>query len=211
MLGSLVATHHGYVRTSTTRRSSPNRLEIMDFDVGSYLLRDVRLGQPIQVKRSVKDICASLWCATIQQSPRIFASPDESSWQEYSSTKDIPRWPEWTESASVWLRSDSPTLVFVAGVGKDFTDYYYYCFNRQGALIRVERQFRTAWRWGFTETISNDDKGNEEERTSSYFDTKNEQAIEPPEKSDLVTPLKIFRTVSSLPFFALLSAKDHRL
>jgi hypothetical protein len=63
MLGSLVATHHGYVRTSTTRRSSPNRLEIMDFDVGSYLLRDVRLGQPLQVKRSVKDICASLRCA----------------------------------------------------------------------------------------------------------------------------------------------------
>jgi hypothetical protein len=92
--------------------------------------------------------------------------------------------------------------------GKDFTDYYYYCFNRQGALIRVERQFRTAWRWGFTETISYDDKGNEEERTSNYFDTKNEQAIEPPEKSDLVTPSKIFRTVSSLPFFALLSAKD---
>ena len=149
--------------------------------------------------------------SAIQQSPRIFASPDESSWQEYSSIKDIPRWPEWTESASVWLRSDSPTLVFVAGVGKDFTDYYYYCFNRQGVLIRVERQFRTAWRWGFTETISYDDKGNEEERTSSYFDTKNEQAIEPPEKSDLVTSLKIFRTVSSLPFFALLSAKDHHL
>jgi hypothetical protein len=53
-----------------------------------------------------------------------------------------------------------------------------------------------------------DKKGNEEERTSSYFDTRNEQAIEPPQESDLVTSAKIFRNVTSLPFFALLSAKD---
>lgn len=145
--------------------------------------------------------------SAIQQSPRIFASSDGSSWQEYGSTKDIPRWPE-TRSASVWIRDDSPTLVAIADVAGDFTEYYYYCFNRRGALVRLERQFRTAWRWGFAETISYDDKGNEEERISRYFDTRNEQTIEPPEKSDLVTSLKIFPTISSLPFFALLSAKD---
>ena len=72
----------------------------------------------------------------------------------------------------------------------------------------MERQFRTAWRWGFAETILYDNKGNEEERTSSYFDTKGEQAIEPPKESELVTPVKIFRNVSSLPFFPLLSTKN---
>jgi hypothetical protein len=147
--------------------------------------------------------------SAIQQSPRIFASPDESSWHEYQSVKEIPEWPsEWTETASVWSRADSPVLVRVVGVGRDFSDYSYYCFDRQGLLIRMERQFRTAWRWGFAETILYDNKGNEEERTSSYFDTRDEHTIEPPEESDLVTPAKIFRNVTSLPFSALLSAKD---
>jgi hypothetical protein len=147
--------------------------------------------------------------SAIQQSPRIFASPDETSWHEYQSIKEIPEWPsEWTETASVWSRAGSPVLVRVVGVGQDFSDYSYYCFDHQGILIRMERQFRTAWRWGFAETILYDKKGNEEERTSSYFDTRNEQAIEPPQESDLVTSAKIFRNVTSLPFFALLSAKD---
>ena len=42
MLGSLV-TGSSYVRTSTTRRSSQNRLESMDFGFSSDLLRDVRM------------------------------------------------------------------------------------------------------------------------------------------------------------------------
>jgi hypothetical protein len=147
--------------------------------------------------------------SALQQSPRIFASPDEKSWHEYHSVKEIPEWPsEWRETASVWSRAGSAVLVRVAGVGQGFSDYSYYCFDRQGILIRLERQFRTVWRWGFAETILYDNKGNEEERTSSYFDTKDEQAIEPPEESDLVTPVKIFRKVSSLPFFPLLSAKN---
>lgn len=147
--------------------------------------------------------------SAIQQSPRIFASPDERSWREYQSVKEIPEWSsEWRETAAVWNRAGSPVLVRVIGVGQDFSDYSYYCFDHQGILIRLERQFRTAWRWGFAETILYDNKGNEEERTSRYFDTKGENTIEPPEEGDLVVPLKIFRSVSSLPFFSLLSAKD---
>jgi hypothetical protein len=144
----------------------------------------------------------------MQREPRIFASPDESSWHEYRSIKEIPEWPsEWTESASVWLRTGSPTLVVIAGMGEDYADYDYYCFSPGGVLIRADREFRTAWRWGFAETILYDNKGNEEERTSRYFDTRDEHTIEPPEEADLVIPLKIFRRVSSLPFFALLSDK----
>jgi hypothetical protein len=147
--------------------------------------------------------------SAIQQSPRIFASPDETSWHEYQSIKEIPEWPsEWIETASVWSRAGSPVLVRVVGVGQEFSDYSYYCFDHQGILIRMERQFRTAWRWGFAETILYDKKGNEEERTSSYFDTRDDHTIEPPQESDLVTSAKIFRNVMSLPFFALLSAKD---
>src|ERR1700721_3195767 len=102
--------------------------------------------------------------SAIQQSPRIFASPDESSWHEYQSVKEIPEWPsEWRETASVWSRADSPVLVRVVGVGLDFSDSSYYCFDRQGVLIRMERQFRTPWRGGFAETISNENKGKEEE------------------------------------------------
>ena len=147
--------------------------------------------------------------SAIQQSPRIFASPDETSWHEYQSIKEIPEWPsEWTETASVWSRAGSPVLVRVVGVGQDFSDYSYYCFDHQGILIRMERQFRTAWRWGFAETILYNKKGNEEERTSSYFDTRDDHTIEPPQESDRVTPLKIFPRLSLLPFFALLSPKD---
>ena len=146
--------------------------------------------------------------AAVQREPRVFASPDESSWHEYRSIKEIPEWPsEWTESASVWLRTGSPTLVVIAGMSEDYADHDYYCFNPGGVLIRAEREFRTVWRWGFAETILYDSKGNEEERTSRYFDTRDEHTIEPPEEADRVIPLKIFRRVSSLPFFALLSDK----
>jgi hypothetical protein len=147
--------------------------------------------------------------SAIQQSPRIFASHDETSWHEYQSIKEIPEWPsEWTETASVWSRASSPVLVRVVGVGQGFSDYSYYCFDHQGILIRMERQFRTAWRWGFAETIMYDKKGNEEERTSSYFDTRDDHTIEPPQESDRVKSAKIFRNVTSFPFFALLSARD---
>jgi hypothetical protein len=147
--------------------------------------------------------------SAIQQSPRIFASPDETSWHEYQSIKEIPELPgKWRETASVWSRAGSPVLVRVVGVGQDFSDYSYYCFDRYGTLMRMERQFRTAWRWGFAETILCDNKGNEEERTSRYFDTRDDHTIEPPQESDKVIPAKIFRNVTSLPFFALLSTQD---
>ena len=145
----------------------------------------------------------------MQRKPRVFASPDETSWHEYPSLKEIPEWAsEWTEKASVWRGGGSPTLVVITGVGQDFADYSYYCFSRQGILFRVKREFRTAWRWGFAESIFYDGRGNEEERTRRYFDTRDEQTIEPPKESDLVTPVKIFRTVASLPFFDLLLSKN---
>ena len=147
--------------------------------------------------------------SAIQQSPRIFASPDETSWHEYQSIKKIPELPgKWRETASVWSRAGLPVLVRVVGVGQDFSDYSYYCFDRKGTLMRMERQFRTARRWGFAETILCDNKGNEEERTSRYFDTRDDHTIEPPQESDKVIPAKIFRNVTSLPFFALLSTQD---
>jgi hypothetical protein len=145
----------------------------------------------------------------MQRKPRVFASPDETSWHEYPSLKEIPGWTsEWIETASVWRGGDSPTLVVITGAGQDFADSSYYCFNRRGILFRVKREFRTAWRWGFAESILYDGKGNEEERTSSYFDTRDEHTIEPPKESDRVTPVKIFRNVSSLPFFSLLSSNN---
>jgi hypothetical protein len=145
----------------------------------------------------------------MQRKPRVFASPDESSWHEYPSLKEIPEWAgEWTETASVWRGGDSPTLVVIVGARHEFADYSYYCYNRQGILFRVKREFRTAWRWGFAESIFYDGKGNEEERTSSYFDTRDEHTIEPPKESGRVTPVKIFRQVTSLPFFPLLSSNN---
>ena len=144
-----------------------------------------------------------------QEKPRNFASADETSWHEYPSLKEIPAGTsEWSETASVWSREGSSTLVRIVGAGQGYSDNSYYCFNPRGIVIQMEREFRTAWRWGFAETIAYDSKGNEEERTSRYFDTKNEQTIEPPKESDLVTPPKIFLKLSSLPFFVLLSAKD---
>jgi hypothetical protein len=124
-----------------------------------------------------------------QEKSRIFASPDESSWREYPSPKEIPTVrSEQTETASVWSREGSATLVRITGVRQDFADDSYYCFSPRGILIQMEREFRTARRWGFAEIILYDNKGNEEERTSRYFDTRNEQTIEPPKESGLVTP-----------------------
>lgn len=144
-----------------------------------------------------------------EEKPRIFASPDETSWHEYPSLKEIPAaTSEWAETASVWSRKRSPTLVRIVGVGQSFADDSFYCFNPRGILLQMEREFRTEWRWGFAETITYDSKGNEEERTSRYFDTKNEQTIEPPKKSNLVTPSKVFRELPLLPFYTLLAAKD---
>jgi hypothetical protein len=143
----------------------------------------------------------------IQQKPRVLASPNESSWHEYPSFKDIPDWAsQWIETAAVWRRDESGTLVEISGVGQDFADDSYYCSDARGILTRLTRHFRTAWRWGLEETIMYDKKGDEEERTSRYFDTKDKHTLEPPAESDLVTPLKVFSKVSTLPFFSLFDA-----
>jgi len=143
----------------------------------------------------------------IQQKPRVFASPNESSWHEYPSFKDIPDWTSrWIETASVWRREESGTLVEISGAGQNFADDSYYCFDMRGILTQLTRYFRTAWRWGFEETILYNKKGDEEERTSRYYDTKDKHTIEQPAEADLVTPLKVYPKVSMLPFFSLLDA-----
>ena len=146
----------------------------------------------------------------IQQKPRVFASPNRSSWHEYPSLKDIPDWAsQWIETAALWRRDESGTLVEISGAGQDFADDSYYCFDTRGILTRMTRYFRTASRWGFEETMMYDKKGDEEERTSRYYDTKDKHTIEPPAEADLVTPLKVYPKVSMLPFFSLLSVKEN--
>ena len=139
--------------------------------------------------------------------PRIFAAPDGQHWKEYASLKEIPE-PDMDWSAGAYLlhQNGAQTAVQIDGSGQDFSDSSLYCFDAKGKLTRIEREFRTAWGWGYSETDSfkNATLALHQEH---YFDTKTEAVISRPAGFDDVhdaMKLKIYRTVKQLPFSKLM-------
>jgi hypothetical protein len=137
---------------------------------------------------------------------RIFAAADGEHWKEYPSLDKIPE-PniDWSEGAFV-LRSSEATATEIDGVSQDFSDSSLYCFDDHGKLAKIERDFATAWGWGYSETDSfkNSKVYSHQEH---YFDTKTHAVIPRPAGYDDVhdaMKLKIYKSIKELPFSKLM-------
>jgi len=75
-------------------------------------------------------------------SARVFSDNDKKQWREYANPKEVPGNAQWSETAYVWAKPNSPVVMDVEGLGEDFGDSAYYCFDTSGRLSSIEHEFR---------------------------------------------------------------------
>lgn len=138
--------------------------------------------------------------------PRLFAAADGEHWKEYPSLDKIPEQNiDWSEGAFV-LHSSEATATEIDGVSQDFSNSSLYCFDDHGKLAQIERDFATAWGWGYSETdlFKN---GKVYSHQEHYFETKTRAVIPRPAGYDDVhdaMKLKVYNSIKELPFFKLM-------
>jgi len=140
-------------------------------------------------------------------SARVFSDNDKKQWKEYANPKEVPGNAQWSETAYVWAKPNSPVVMDVEGLGEDFGDSAYYCFDTSGRLSSIEHEFRTAWDWGFTEQRPFDRAGKETTK-SHFFSTKDRKEIPHPQGANDVREamtVKVYKRLSDVPFFSLLT------
>jgi hypothetical protein len=140
-------------------------------------------------------------------SARVFSDNDKKQWKEYANPKEVPGNAQWSETAYVWAKPNSPVVMDVEGLGEDFADSAYYCFDTSGRLSSIEHEFRTAWDWGFTEQRQFDSAGKETTK-SHFFSTKDRKEIPRPQGANDVREamtVKVYKRLSDVPFFSLLT------
>jgi hypothetical protein len=146
-----------------------------------------------------------------KQTPqRVFANPDgKVGWQEYRTLKEIPELSnDAGEYAGLLTGRDGDSLIITEWPGEDFDAFTDYCFDKNGHLLQMRFELRTAWGWGFREE-GPIVKGKISSASSEFFDTKTEKVIpKPGENADEVLGAvkpDLYTRKSQLPFFALLS------
>jgi hypothetical protein len=145
-----------------------------------------------------------------QMPQRVFADPQgKGNWKEYRTLKEVP---ELTNDAGAYAGflsgSDGNSLIITQEPGEDFTAYTDYCFEKNGRLLQLRFELRTAWGWEFREegSIVN---GHFSSRSVEFFDTKTEKMVPKPgdDANEVLANVKpnLYSQKSRLPFFKLLS------
>jgi len=119
---------------------------------------------------NVADFVQRCGVSTVVASAHVFYDHDKNRWKEYPSPKQIPANEEWSGTAYLWNKPKSPVVIDVEGLGEDFSDSAFYCFDNSGKLLSLEHEFRTAWSWGFTEKSNL--TGQERKQPSRTFSTR---------------------------------------
>lgn len=143
----------------------------------------------------------------VRTSARVFSDNDRNRWEEYSTAKKVPENAEWSETAYVWSKLGFIAFIDVEGIGEDFTDSSYYCFDSAGNLSSLDHEFRTAWGWGFAESSKVDSDGRETTK-SHFFSMKDRKEIPRPQGANDVREAmtaKVYRRLPDVPFFSLLA------
>jgi hypothetical protein len=152
---------------------------------------------------NVADFVQRCGVSTVVASAHVAYDHDKNRWKEYPSPKQIPANEEWSGTAYLWNKPKSPVVIDVEGLGEDFSDSAFYCFDNSGKLLSLEHEFRTAWGWGFTEKKQFDGAG-KETAESHFFNTKDRTEIPRPQGandvSDTMT-VRVYKTLSDVPFF----------
>jgi len=150
-------------------------------------------------------------CGIDAHSPakRVFAKVDDNQpWREYTRLEDVPELAlGFGISAEMWKGYNSSFLIRTVEPGEDFWSYTEYCFNKDGRLIRLAYEVRTAWGWAFqmggpvmNSAIRADSSG--------FTSTETGKAIPKPQGAgDVGEALKptLYLEEKRLPFYSLLS------
>jgi hypothetical protein len=152
------------------------------------------------------EFAQSCGVTAVVASARIFSDNNKNQWKEYLTPKQVPENTEWSERAYVLGKVDFPVAIDVEGLGEDFGDSTYYCFNASGRLSSLEHEFRTAWGWGFAERRELDTNGGETTKSHFFSMTERKEIPRPANADDVreAMTVKIYKKLSDVPFFQLL-------
>ncbi|HEV2990000.1 MAG TPA: hypothetical protein VG759_16275 [Candidatus Angelobacter sp.] len=105
-------------------------------------------------------------------------------WKEYRDIKSVPDLNSGADSEFI-VRSDPGGKHYVRTFipGEDYDRYQDDCFGETGKLRSLRYELRTAWGWGYEETRTFTGSGKMVDKTSRFFDTRNEKNIQPPERA----------------------------
>ena len=130
-------------------------------------------------------------------------------WKEYQDLKNLPELSSGTDS-EVIVRSDSAGKHYVRTFipGDDFDRYQDDCFGETGKLQSFRYEMRTAWGWGYEENRRFAPSGKMVDKSSRFFDTRNEKTIQPPERAkevqDALKP-EVHTEFLGMPFIPFLN------
>jgi len=106
------------------------------------------------------------------------------------------------ESALLWKPGDRKTLVKIEEPGEDFNSYSTYCFSKNGVLIAIDFELRTAWGWGYR-MAGPIVAGALVSKVSEFFDTRTGQVVPRPQEADAIAEAlkpRLYLNRSKLPF-----------
>jgi hypothetical protein len=130
-------------------------------------------------------------------------------WKEYRDLKNLPELSSGGDSEFV-VRSDPSGKHYVRTFipGDDFDRYQDDCFGETGKLQSFRYELRTAWGWGYEESRTFAASGKMIDKSSRFFDTRNEKTIQPPERAkevpDAIKP-EVHTEFLDMPFIPFLN------
>lgn len=130
-------------------------------------------------------------------------------WKEYQDLNALPEMSSGVDSEFI-VRSDSAGKHYVRTFipGEDFDRYQDDCFGEAGKLQRFRYEMRTAWGWGYEESRTFAPSGKMVDKSSRFFDTRNEKTIQPPGRAkDVPEALKpeVHTEFLGMPFIPFLN------
>jgi hypothetical protein len=139
-----------------------------------------------------------------QASQKTFINSDAKGWSQYTDATKPPELLSDDESLYT-VRADSSGKLYVRQLtpGEDYDIYQDDCFRDSGKLEFLHFEFRTIWAWGYEEARKYDAAGKLLEKTSRFFDTRNEKDInEPAQTKDVAGVMKpnVHKTYGEMPF-----------
>lgn len=134
----------------------------------------------------------------------IFINSTSRGWKEHRDAKDLPELSAGEDSEFI-VRSGPSGQHYVRtfSPGDDFDRYQDDCFGETGKLQVFHYELRTAWGWGYEETRAFGASGKMVDKSSRFFDTRNEKTVPVPERAkevpDALRP-EVHSSFDDMPF-----------
>jgi hypothetical protein len=139
----------------------------------------------------------------------VFVNSASKGWKEYRDIKNLPELSS-AEDSEFIVRSDPSGKHYVRTFipGDDFDRYQDDCFGESGRLQSFHYELRTAWGWGYEESRTFNASGKMVDKSSRFFDTRNEKTIQTPERAkevpDAIKP-EVHTEFDDMPFISYLN------